>query len=262
MDSFVLLKFLAHLVLPPAFMAAGLVVALLLALFGRRRLAWVAAIVAVGHTLLLSIPAVGDVLMESLQREARAQSAVAKPCCYDAIVLLGGAIAPAMPPELPYPQLTDSADRIWEAARLYRAGIAPRIIASGGAFPAEGGPPAMSEAEAMRIFLVDLGVPASAVVEEGESRNTIQNILYVRRLVGDKPVALVTSAYHMPRAMRLACRLGLNASAFPTAWIGGAESRPSWENWLPTVNALSTSSVALWELMALAFDRRGPGGPS
>jgi uncharacterized SAM-binding protein YcdF (DUF218 family) len=34
-------------------------------------------------------------------------------------------------------------------------------------------------------------------------------------LVQDKPIALVTSAYHMPRAMRPAARYGLNAMAFP-----------------------------------------------
>jgi len=174
-------------------------------------------------------------------------------------VVLGGAITPAAPPHMAQPHLTDSADRVWEAARLYHRGVAPRIIPTGGAYPAEGGVPAMTEAEAMRIFLRDLGVPAEAIVEEAKARNTIQNIAFVRAMVGDKPVALVTSASHMPRSMRLARRMGLNASAFPTAWIAPAAARPAWENWLPNVDAMTTSSLALWELMALAFDRRGSG---
>jgi uncharacterized SAM-binding protein YcdF (DUF218 family) len=175
-------------------------------------------------------------------------------------VVLGGAITPAAPPHMQQPHLTDSADRVWEAARLYHRGVAPRIVPSGGGYPAEGGIPEMTEAEAMRVFLRDLGVPDQAIVDEGKSRNTIENIAFVRALAGDKPVALVTSATHMPRAMRLARRIGLNASAFPTAWIAPSEGRPAWDNWLPSVDALSTSKLALWELMALTFDRRGPGG--
>lgn len=262
MDTFVLLKFLGHLALPPASMALGLLIAGVIALFGWRRLAKLVAVVAVAEMLLFAWPPVADALVAPLQDEALALAQQAKPCCYEAIVVLGGAITPAAPPHMVQPHLTDSADRVWEAARLYHRGVAPRIIPTGGGYPAEGGTPPMTEAEAMRIFLRDLGVPEQAIVEEDKARNTIQNIAFVRTMVGDKPVALVTSAYHMPRAMRLARRMGLNASAFPTAWIAPAAARPAWGNWLPDVDALSASAIALWELMALAFDRRGAGEQS
>lgn len=260
MDTFVFLKFLGHLALPPASMALGLLVAGLLALFGRRRWARLIAALAVAETLLLAWPPVADALVAPLQDEALALAQQAKPCCYEAIVVLGGAITPAAPPHMQQPHLTESADRIWEAARLYHRAVAPRIISAGGAYPAEGGVPEMTEAAAMRVFLRDLGVPDQAIVDEGKSRNTIENIAFVRALAGDRPVALVTSATHMPRAMRLARRMGLNASAFPTAWIAPATGRPVWDNWLPNVDSLTASNVALWELMALTFDRRGPGG--
>ncbi len=259
MDTFVLLKFLAHLALPPASMAVGLVLAGVLALVGWRRLAKGVAALAVLQTLVLSLPPVGDRLLAVLQDDAVALARPSKPCCYDAIVVLGGAITPAAPPHMVEPSLTASANRLWETARLYHRGVAPRVIAAGGGFPAEGGTPSMTEAEAMRMFLQDLGVPAEAIVEEGKSRNTIENIAFVRDMVGDKPVALVTSATHMPRAMRLAQRIGLKASAFPAAWIAPADARPSWQNWMPTADALLNAKIALWELIALAFDRRGPG---
>jgi uncharacterized SAM-binding protein YcdF (DUF218 family) len=251
MDTFVLLKFLAQLALPPASLAVGLVVAGALALLGLRRLARLVTVLAIAELLFLSLPPVADALMASLQDETRAAAKAAPACCYDAIVVLGGGIGPAQPPHIPEPHLTDSADRIWHAARLYHRGLAPRIIASGG------GGGAMSEAEAMRLFLTDLGVPTQAIVLEEASLNTIENIRQVRTLVKDGRVALVTSASHMPRALRLARIAGLSVAAFPTDWGPPAEARPSWENWLPSMSALSVSSIALLEIMANAFDRRG-----
>lgn len=251
MDTFVLLKFLAQLALPPASLAVGLVVAGALALLGLRRVARLVVVLAVAELLVLSLPPVADALMASLQDETRRAAKAAPACCYDAIVVLGGGIGPAMPPDVPEPHLTDSADRIWHAARLYHRGLAPRIIASGG------GTAAMSEAEAMRLFLTDLGVPAQAIVLEGASLNTIENIRQVRALVKDGRVALVTSATHMPRALRLARTAGLNVAAFPTDWGPSAEERARWENWLPTLGALSVSTIALKEILANAFDRRG-----
>jgi uncharacterized SAM-binding protein YcdF (DUF218 family) len=82
----------------------------------------------------------------------------------------------------------------------------------------------------MAQFLTDLGVPESAVVNEAQALNTRDNIERVRVLVQDKPIALVTSAYHMPRAMRLAMRYGLNAMAFPTDWETSWATRPVWQN--------------------------------
>ncbi|OFX03983.1 MAG: hypothetical protein A3D94_20915 [Alphaproteobacteria bacterium RIFCSPHIGHO2_12_FULL_66_14] len=79
----------------------------------------------------------------------------------------------------------------------------------------------------------------------------------MRTLVKDGRVALVTSAVHMPRALRLARIAGLDVAAFPTDWQPPSEVRASWENWLPSLGALSVSSNALWEILANAFDRRG-----
>ena len=251
MEMFVVLKFLVQLALPPASLAVGLVVAIALALLGLRRLARLVAVLAVAELLVLAMPPVADALVAPLQDEACAAAKAAPACCYDAIVVLGGGIGPAMPPGVPEPYLTDSADRIWHAARLYHRGLAPRIIASGG------GAAEMSEAEAMRQFLTDLGVPAQAIVLEANSLNTIENIRHVRTLVKDGRVALVTSATHMPRALRLARTAGLNVAAFPTDWSSSAEDRASWENWLPSLGALSDSTIALKEILANAFDRRG-----
>jgi uncharacterized SAM-binding protein YcdF (DUF218 family) len=259
MDTFLVLKVLAQWALPPASMAVGLVIAGVLALLRWRRLAWTVAAVAVLELLVLSWPPVCDALILPLENEARARAG-APTCCYDAIVVLGGGITPAAPPHTIEPDLGDGADRIWYAAQLFHRGVAPRIIVSGGGFMAENnGGPATTEAEAMRRFLKDLGVPDRAIVPEDRSLNTVQNIAHVRDMVKDGRVALVTSAYHMRRSTAIAQRLGLAATPFPTDFHAPAEARPWWENWAPSPAALSWSVVALREYLALLFDRRGRG---
>ena len=74
----------------------------------------------------------------------------------------------------------------------------------------------------MRQFLVALGVPESAIVMEGKSMNTIENMQETRALVGTGRVALVTSGYHMPRALRLARKAGLDAGGLSDGLAGPA----------------------------------------
>jgi uncharacterized SAM-binding protein YcdF (DUF218 family) len=256
MDAFVLLKILANLVMPPAALAVGIVLAILLMMARWRRAAVAVFLLSLAYTLVLSFQPVGDVLMRWLEDQSRTAERQAEPCCYDAIVVLGGGIAAAHPPEQPNPDLTDNADRIWQAARLWRRRAAPRIIVTGGSFLAEHGGPPTTEAEAMRVFLLDLGVPADVITNEGKALNTIENIRNVRAIVGAGRVALVTSAFHMPRALQLAARAGLRAAAFPTDYQAVTENRLPWENWLPSVEGLRMSTAALKEIVALLFDFR------
>jgi uncharacterized SAM-binding protein YcdF (DUF218 family) len=256
MDTFAFLKIASELVTPPASLAVGAVLALLLVAFRWRRLALLVLVLAVAHVVILSFQPVGDALMGPLERQSRAAAAQAAPCCYDAIVVLGGGISPAHPPEQPEPGLNEGADRIWKAARMWKRGVAPRIIVSGGSFLAQHGGPPITEADAMREFLMDLGVPADAITDEGQALNTIENIRNVRTIIGNGKVALVTSAYHMPRALHLAARAGLTAAAFPTDYQVAPSARLPWDNWLPSSDGLQLSTLAIREFVALNFDFR------
>ena len=161
-----------------------------------------------------------------------------------------------MPPEQAFPRLVEGADRIWLAARLYHDKVAPRIIVAGGGYMAQPDDPATTEAAAMRRFLIDLGVPAEAIVDEAKSINTIENIRNVRALIGGGRVALVTSAHHMPRALQLAALAKLDVAAFPTDFRSVHSSRPIWENWIFSGDALDVAIVALREIIALKLDIR------
>ena len=256
MDEFVLIGVAQKLILPPGSLITGLILGGIVAAAGLRKIGLAIAVLAAVEISVLSLPPVSHPLMKILEDRASAAATQASPCCYDAIVVLGGTVMPGMPPLQPDPHLNEGAERVWKAARLYHRGVAPTIIVSGGPYNRTSRP----EAEAMRQFLLDLGVPSAAIVMEEKARNTAENIRDVRAIVGDRRVALVTSAYHMPRALRLAAELNLNVAAFPTDFRTLPRPRTPWEsNGVPSLDSLEVATTALRELLALAFDRRTMG---
>ena len=85
----------------------------------------------------------------------------------------------------------------------------------------------------------------------------LDNIRNVRQTIGVARVALVTSAYHMPRALKLARQGNLGVAAFPADWRAPPSVRPSWDNWIPSTAAMTWSSISLREHISLLLDRRG-----
>ena len=111
---------------------------------------------------------------------------------FDAIIVLG---VPANPDGSPSPE---QRSRVLEGIREFRAGVAPRIIMTGG--PAHN---RFVEAHTMAEFAEAQGIPADALIEEGQAQNTIQNIFYSKALMdraGWKSAEVVSSPSHLPRA--------------------------------------------------------------
>ncbi|TBH17392.1 YdcF family protein [Thermus thermamylovorans] len=100
--------------------------------------------------------------------------------------------------------------RLETALELYAKGLAPGIAVAGGRLPGD----RFSEGEVGCRYLLERGVPGEALLCETQSRNTYENLLFLRpRLQG--PVLLVTDAPHLPRALFLARLLGLEARGHP-----------------------------------------------
>lgn len=219
------------------------------------------ALVTLGtaQIIVFSSPIVADQLLGGLEKQARdlglknqQPAKILSAEKYRAIVLLGGATAPASPPNRPQADLNDAADRIFYAARLYKQGIAPTIIVTGGKSPGlESRPEIQTEAQAMRQFLLELGVPDGAIVIEEQSRNTRENAAKTKTYIGEGRVALVTSASHMPRSMATFANAGVNADAYPTDFRVAPEVAALWSRMLPTGGSLERSEAALKEYLAL-----------
>src|SRR5260221_2158961 len=147
METYVLLKTLYMLAMPPASLALALALGLLLGLFGWPRLArWLVAL-AIVELLMMSFPPLADAMIRYLDDHARAGELATPRCCFDAIVVLGGGLAPAIPPEREFPRLVNGADRVWLAARLYHKKVAPRVIVSCGGYMSDPENPTTTEAD-------------------------------------------------------------------------------------------------------------------
>jgi uncharacterized SAM-binding protein YcdF (DUF218 family) len=175
----------------------------------------------------------------------------------DAIVVLGGSVGMPLPPRV-YPDLNDAADRVWHAARLYRAGKAPLVIASGGTMPWED--QRYREATVMRTLLADWGVPSDAILLEASSANTYQNATNTAALTkkhGVERVLLVTSALHMRRALATFRSAGVNAVPVATDYQVTRTERTLLDA-APSAEALAGSTAAIREYVGyLVYAWRG-----
>ena len=105
------------------------------------------------------------------------------------------------------------AERIDKAIEVYRKDPTPTVlIPSGG----KGKDETISEAEAMRQYLLSRGIPDSDILLEDHSTSTYENLQYSRKVIrengGRQYTALVTSNYHVYRALRYCRKIGLKCT--------------------------------------------------
>ena len=217
--------------------------------FGRRQ--WPVRMVVLAQLQLLafSLPWVGDTLLGQLEDEALVLEANRPlPPKVDAIVVLGGGLEGRYDGVRALPDLNDAGDRVWQGARLYKQGVASRIVLSGGQFEAD--PRKEAEAPGMKMFMLDMGVPEEALVIESNSRTTFENALRTRELLGEDSsnIALVTSAFHMGRSLLWFEKAGFTVYPVRADIRVLNESRAFWE-YLPKPQALDESTIAIKEYL-------------
>lgn len=242
---FILSKLIIALISPLGTALAVGLLALLLACVGKKRLATGAGVLALVWLWAWSLPLSSVWLGGKLEAQYPNIDIRMLPEA-EVVVVLGGGIAPgAAPGELA--NLESAADRIWHAARIYHAGKAPMVVLSGG----RPGATTDSEAQAMRLFLLDLGVPGDRLLLEEGSSNTAENARNTASLLRERNISeivLVTSAYHMARAKALFEAEGLYVNAAATDHR--STGMPTWRQWIPSSEALDNSSKAFKEIVA------------
>jgi uncharacterized SAM-binding protein YcdF (DUF218 family) len=132
------------------------------------------------------------------------------PAGYDAIVVAGCRVLPDGTPSLALQRRTRHAVALW------RAGVAPKIVFTGGV-----GTYPPSEARAAADHAVSVGLPAGVAILEEQSTSTEENAQFAAALLGsDARIVVVTDTYHVFRAERVFGRV--------FAEVRGAGSEPAW----------------------------------
>ena len=132
------------------------------------------------------------------------------------IVVLGGAVEADTSISRDQITVNDAGEREIALADLARRYPQARLVFSGGSGTMR--EHAISEAEIVSRFADSLGVPRNRLILEQQSRNTRENAVFSARMTQPKPGErwlLVTSAWHMPRAMGCFREAGFSVTAYP-----------------------------------------------
>lgn len=169
----------------------------------------------------------------------------------DAIVVLGGHVQGNRSNWFEPYDRQSVVNRETRAASLYFAGRAPLILLSGGALEGD-----VSDTATMARSLQQLGIPAEAIIQETQSKNTLENAELtgqILRPMQKKRILLVTSALHMPRAM-----LAFESTAI-LAWPAPLPAQIQWRQsadrfiWKPDLHTLLASRSIIKEYAGLLF---------
>lgn len=138
----------------------------------------------------------------------------------------------------------NSLPRVTEGVRLYLKQPGAKLVFTGAR-----GATAISNAETAARVAESLGVPRSDIVILDRPRDTEQEAAQVAALVGERRFILVTSANHLPRAMRFFEKEGLNPIPAPANQLAITSPLNFWERMMPSALYLSHSERVWYETL-------------
>ncbi|MBQ4584363.1 MAG: YdcF family protein [Bacilli bacterium] len=131
----------------------------------------------------------------------------------ECILILGAGIRN----EKPSPMLED---RLNEGIKLYKEGIAPKIIMSG-----DHGRKDYDEVNIMKEYAIDQGVPSEDIFMDHAGFSTYESIYRAKEIFNVNKIVVVTQKYHLHRALYIANKLGVEAygvNSDPRRYVGAA----------------------------------------
>lgn len=165
---------------------------------------------------------------------------------YDAVILLGGLVDEKAMEKSRSLSINDNNERLFGTLAVMREGRADYAIISGAPVDPR---TEFVEAKVLADQLVLLGVPRERVIVEDHAMNTRENATYsadIARTRGFSKVLIVTSAFHMRRALACYQKVGMQVDTLPVdyrTYDGGVASG----SWLPRASYLERSTAAIRE---------------
>jgi len=236
-------KFVGRLLMPIGLLWSALALGGVIALVQRQW--WTSGLTSAAFLVLTigSSPWFGDHFMQHLEAGIP-RTPLADVAPVQAVFVLGGATTLNA---LGEPQLGHAGDRVFVAAKLFRMGKTPVLISSGSGYPGIDSERDLAS-ETAHIWR-DLGIPSDAIEELPGPINTVQEIEAYRDLCrarGWTNVALISSAWHLPRALQMCRALGLTVVPIGADWRGSNTSL-SVLSLMPTGHGAATMQLACWE---------------
>ncbi len=192
---------------------------------------WVLVPLMIINCLLMAYP-VSDSLLAPL--ETRFSKPMPLPQNVDGIIVLGGGEKLKQSLSWHTQELGDAGDRFVGAAVLANQFPDVPIIYSGGSNllrPVENGQHGQHEANIAQMLLTAIGISKERLIIESQSRNTAENFLFMKRKLPklNGTYLLVTSAFHMPRAVGVARQQSINVIPYPVDYMTNKEQLRQWD---------------------------------
>jgi uncharacterized SAM-binding protein YcdF (DUF218 family) len=163
---------------------------------------------------------------------------------YPAGIVLGGFVSYNIHEDKAY--FNTSSDRFIETALLYKTGhIRKIIVAAGNGYMVKHH---FREADFVKLRLMELGIPDSAIYTDPDSKNTLQNAQDSKKIIDSThtsgPFLLISSALHLPRAERAFKKLGIPVHPFACDFL----ARGVGNNFVEDYILPSSSALVFWDL--------------
>lgn len=197
---------------------------------------------------VLSLPWSSNLLLEPLERQfsplvlASDSSRAAKARTAKYIVVLTGGDSPDKWVDPASRLGADTLYRLINGVQLYRELPGATLVLSGAG-------------ETMAEVAGSLGVPRLHMILETRGRDTEEEALNLKPVLGNAPFILVTSASHMPRAMRLFRKLLMDPLPAPTDYRAKRADPIDPDGYYPTSRALGRSEAAVYERLGMIWAR-------
>ena len=148
---------------------------------------------------------------------------------------------------------TDHSDRLIEAMYLKSSGRVSHIMMSGG--NSDPGGDGFTEAGWVKKTLLDMHYPDTAILIDKNSKNTYENATFTRKVLDNArlkpPYLLVTSAFHMRRALYIFRKHGVDVLPYPCDYVAGNTNTATPDYLIPNLYALSTWNFYIKELFGM-----------
>lgn len=253
---FALKKFVSYFLMPLQFSVGLILVGALLGLVARRaRLGRILVFTGVGLLVLLSHKQVGMALLRPLEERYAAIPDVtpggavpAKLAACRAIIVLGGGHADTPGLAASHRLSASALARAAEGARLARLVPQAQVVCTG-----PGQPSQPSHASILATTITGLGVAPARIALIDSARDTEEEADALAARWGQEPIAVVTSAWHMPRSVALLRQHGLNVVPCPADFTARPNPDFRWSDWTCDLSGLERSTKAVYEYLGLTW---------